>query len=97
MRLILGVLRYVWKSYQMPYILTNMELATLQIVFFFAGQLQSFQGPISRFSSLSLRQTGWHFADSILRYNFVSESDFILIKISPKFVLKGLFTNMIQL
>ena len=44
--------------------------------------------------TLGLRQNGHHYADDILKYIFLSENVWILIKISLKFVPKGPINNI---
>ena len=46
------------------------------------------------FNSLRLRQNGHHFPDDAFKWIFLIENVWILIKISPKFVSKGLITNI---
>ena len=46
------------------------------------------------FNSLRPRQNGRHFPDAIFRWIFLNENVWILIKISLKFVSKGLINNI---
>ena len=46
------------------------------------------------FNTLRLRQNGHHFLDDIFKCIFLNENDWILIKISLKFVLKGPINNI---
>ena len=46
------------------------------------------------FNTLRLRQNGHHFPDNILKCIFLNESVWILIYISPKFVLEGPINNI---
>ena len=46
------------------------------------------------FNSLRPRQNGHHFPDDVFKWIFSIENVWILIKISPKFVSKGLITNI---
>ena len=46
------------------------------------------------FNSLRPGQNGGHFADDILKRNFLNENLWIPIKISLKFVLKGQIDNI---
>ena len=56
-------------------------------------QINSLEGH-SSINTLKPRQNGRLFADDIFEYIFLNENVWISIKISPKFVPKGLISNI---